>query len=87
MENKKLAPNVSAFHRASEIAGEFTIRVRAKPGEDLDDVKAAVEAAMIKFEGEGVDPTDLQRIKAEQETIIYNQPFNGSREIPQSRAE
>ena len=72
VESAKLAPNVSAFHRANQIAGEFTIRVRTKPGTDLDDVKTAVEAAMAKFEAEGVNSTDLQRIKAEQETIIYN---------------
>ena len=68
----KLAPNVSAFHRANEVAGEFTLRVRAKPGTDLDDVKTAVDAAMARFEESGVDGTDLKRIKAEQETIIYN---------------
>ena len=72
VETAKLAPNVSSFHRANQIAGEFTIRVRAKPGTDLDDVKSAVEAAMIRFEENGVDATDLKRIKAEQETIIYN---------------
>jgi len=68
----KLAPNVSAFHRANEVAGEFTLRVRAKPGTDLDDVKASVDAAMTRFEESGVDSVDLRRIKAEQETIIYN---------------
>ncbi len=72
VDTAKLAPNVSAFHRANQMAGEFTIRVRAKPGTDLDDVKAAVEAAMAKFEAEGVNAVDLRRIKAEQETILYN---------------
>lgn len=72
VDEAKLAPNVSAFHRANEIAGEFTIRVRAKPGTDLDDVKASVEAAMQAFEDGGVNETDLQRIKAEQETSLYN---------------
>ena len=72
VETAKLAPNVSAFHRASEVAGEFTLRVRAKPGTDLDEVKAAVDAAMARFEESGVDAVDLKRIKAEQETIIYN---------------
>ena len=72
VDEAKLAPNVSAFHRANQIAGEFTIRVRAKPGTDLDDVKAAIETAKAKFEKEGVNATDLERIKAEQETILYN---------------
>ena len=72
VDSSKLAPNVSAFHRASEIAGEFTLRVRAKPGTDLDDVKASIEAAMKRFETDGVNELDMKRIKAEQETIIYN---------------
>ncbi|WP_427452396.1 M16 family metallopeptidase [Litorimonas sp. WD9-15] len=72
VDKAKLAPNVSAFHRANQIAGEFTIRVRANAGTDLDDVKASIEAAMAKFEAEGVNATDLERIKAEQETILYN---------------
>ncbi len=72
VDSAKLAPNVSAFHRANQIAGEFTIRVRAKPGTNLDDVKASIQTAMKTFEDTGVDATDLQRIKAEQETILYN---------------
>ncbi|MDB2437631.1 insulinase family protein [Hellea sp.] len=71
VSDQKLAPNVSAFNNSSEIAGEFVIRVRAKSGTDLDDVKAAIEAAMTRFEEEGVNPDDLTRIKAEQETGLY----------------
>ena len=72
VDSAKLAPNVSAFHRANEIAGEFTIRVRAKPGVDLDEVKASINIALKAFEMGSVNPVDLQRIKAEQETILYN---------------
>lgn len=72
VDEAKLAPNVSAFHRANQMAGEFTIRVRANPGTDLDDVKASIVDAMAKFEADGVNALDLQRIKAEQETALYN---------------
>ncbi|WP_017931952.1 M16 family metallopeptidase [Robiginitomaculum antarcticum] len=72
VESAKLAPNVAAYHRGNEIAGEFTLRVRAKPGTDLDDVKASIDAAMARFESGGVDATDLERIKAESETRLYN---------------
>lgn len=72
VDDAKLAPNVSAFHRANQIAGEFTIRVRANPGTDLDEVKAAINIAMKTFEMSGVNVLDLERIKAEQETILYN---------------
>ena len=70
--DKKLAPNVSAFHNSMEIAGEFVIRVRAKASTDLDDVKASIDAALAEFEANGVDRTDLARIKAEQETRLYS---------------
>mgnify|MGYP000374423626 CR=1 FL=1 len=71
VSSRKLAPNVSAFHNAMELAGEFVIRVRGKAGTDLDDVKAGIDAAIARFEEEGVNPDDLARIKAEQETRLY----------------
>jgi zinc protease len=71
VEVEKLAPNASAFHNAMELAGEFVIRVRAKPGADLDAVKGAIETALKQFENDGVDPKDLRRIKAEQQTSLY----------------
>lgn len=71
VDGKKLAPSVSAYNISSEIAGEFVIRVRANAGVDLDDVKAAIDTAVTQFETDGVDATDLQRIKAEQETQLY----------------
>lgn len=72
VEEQALAPNVSAYNSSQEIAGEFVIRVRAKAGTDLDAVKAALDEAFADFEQNGVDATDLERIKAEQETILYN---------------
>lgn len=72
VEEQELAPDVSAYNSSQEIAGEFVIRVRAKSGVDLDSVKAALDQAFADFEANGVDATDLERIKAEQETILYN---------------
>jgi zinc protease len=70
--NRKLAPNVSAYNNSMLLAGEFVFRVRANAGADLDEVKAGIDAALADFEANGVDPLDLQRIKAEQETILYS---------------
>ena len=72
VEEKQLAPDVSAYNNSMELAGEFVFRVRAKEGVDLDEVKTAIEAAFADFEANGVNETDLKRIKAEQETILYN---------------
>lgn len=71
VEEAKVAPSVSSFHSANELAGTFTIRVRAKAGTDLDEVKAAVEAAMNRFEGNEIDLSALERVKAGQETALY----------------
>ncbi|GAA4352741.1 M16 family metallopeptidase [Kangiella taiwanensis] len=72
VEEKKLAPGASAYNSSREIAGEFTIRVRANAGTDLDLVKAAIEEALAKFETEGFSEKDLLQIKARQETQFYN---------------
>ncbi|MEM5517335.1 pitrilysin family protein [Henriciella sp. AS95] len=72
VEEQQLAPDVSAYNNSMELAGEFVFRVRAKAGTDLDAVKSALDAALADFEANGVDETDLKRIKAEQETILYN---------------
>lgn len=71
VEEKKLTPNVSTYQSGSEIAGEFVFRVRANAGKDLDDVKAAIEEGLIRFETAGVNANDLKRIKAEIETSLY----------------
>ena len=72
VEEKKLAPGAGAYNSSREIAGEFTIRVRANAGTDLDKVKAAIEESLAKFEADGFSEKDLQQIKARQETQFYN---------------
>ena len=64
--------NVYAYNSSSELAGTFTINVTANAGEDLDSVKMAVDAALNKFETEGFDDKDLERIKISLETDFYN---------------
>ena len=71
VETQKLAPGVSGFNNSMELAGEFVFAVRANPGVDLDAVNAAIATALSTFEAEGVNETDLQRIKAEQETGLF----------------
>lgn len=68
----KLSSSVSAYQNSSELAGTFTIRVRANPGVDLDTVYASIGEAMSRFETEGVREADLQRYKAGHETAFYS---------------
>lgn len=71
VEEKKLAPAVSASSNAMELAGEFRIRVQAVEGTDLDEVAAAINQGLARFEANGFPDSELQRIKAELETGFY----------------
>ncbi len=72
VEEKKLAPSVSAGQNSREIAGDFRIRVRAFPNVDLDSVAAAINSAFARFEAYKFTEADLDRIKARIETDFYN---------------
>ncbi len=71
VEEKKLAPAVSASSDAMELAGEFRIQVQAAEGTDLNEVAAAINAGLARFEANGFPDSELQRIKAELETRFY----------------
>ncbi|MEZ5953160.1 MAG: pitrilysin family protein [Hyphomonas sp.] len=73
VDEGKLAPDVTSYNNSMELAGEFVFQVRANAGTDLDDVHAAIHDGFVRFETDGVDAKDLERIKAEQETILYSQ--------------
>ncbi|MFY0592991.1 M16 family metallopeptidase [Roseivirga sp.] len=72
VENEQLTSGVRMGNRASELAGQFQLSVRAFPDKNLDDVADAVGSAFTKFETEGIPQKDLDRIKAGQETAFYN---------------
>jgi zinc protease len=71
VEELALAPGASAFQRGSELAGSFSLQVRAYANRDLDDVQAGIDAALARFEAEGVRPEQLQRVKAGVERRFY----------------
>ncbi len=72
VEEKELAPGVAMFSSNSEIAGEISLRVRAFPGTDLNDVLTGVEEAFERCEETGFTERDLERVKAGIETRFYN---------------
>lgn len=71
VEEMELTPQVSTFHRADELAGQFNFQSLAFAGTDLDDLLAAVEAGLQRFEEEGVPDSELRRVKAGTETGFY----------------
>lgn len=72
VEEKKLAPNVSAFNMTREIAGQTQISVRAFDGINLNSVYSAIEEAFLRFEQEGVNEQELEKLKVMQEVNLYN---------------
>lgn len=72
VENQKLAPQPNAGNRDLELAGSFTVQVRANKDVDLDSVYQAVFAAFEAFEKDGINDKDIERIKNSQETNFYN---------------
>ncbi len=71
VEETEVAPNAFVFSYNGELAGRFTLTVRAYQDRDLDEVKASVDAAFARFEAEGVRPEELERVKAGIETQFY----------------
>ena len=71
VDERQLAPNVSVGHGVAEIAGELVIRVRANAGTDLDEVKAAVDEGLARFETDGVPAMALERVKVQAERALY----------------
>lgn len=72
VEDEKLAANVRMFNRASELAGQTHLTVRAYADKDLDEVRNAIQKGLAAFEVTGISDKDLGRIKAGQETRFYN---------------
>ena len=71
VEEEELTARVTTFHRAQELAGQFNFQTLAFPGTDLDDVRAAVDAGLRRFEEEGIPAAELERVKAGTETGFY----------------
>ncbi len=66
-----LAPSVRAYQSSGEIAGEFSIRVRANENTDLNVVYRAIEESLSKFEQIGFDENELTKIKNSQTRRFY----------------
>jgi len=72
VKEKELTSDVRAYNNSQQIAGEFHIRVTANSGKNLKEIEDALFEAFKKFEEEGVQDQDIERIKASQETDFYN---------------
>ncbi|HEX9825799.1 MAG TPA: pitrilysin family protein [Flavobacteriaceae bacterium] len=72
VKEKELTSDVRAFSNTQQIAGKFSIRITANSGKNLAEIEDAIFEAFKKFEEEGFQDQDVERIKASQETDFYN---------------
>ncbi|WP_339626510.1 pitrilysin family protein [uncultured Winogradskyella sp.] len=72
VEDQQLTSNISMYQNASEIAGQLMLSVTAFNQTDLNTVAAAIADGLKDFELNGISTTDLNRIKAGQETNFYS---------------
>ena len=70
VEEEELAPSAVAGSSNAELAGEFTVRVRAYAGTDLNAALAGVQKAFTRFEA-GIPASEMERVKAQYETQFY----------------
>ncbi len=71
VEEAEVAPSVNSSQSNAELAGRWTLSVRAYEDVDLDRVAAAIGDAFARFESEGVPAQELARVKAGYETDFY----------------
>lgn len=71
IDENKLTSDVQMYQYNSELSGETGLVVRAFDQVKLDDVADAIDQAFIEFETNGIPLSDLNRIKASQETNFY----------------
>lgn len=71
VKEKQLTSTISAYNNSEELAGEFTITIRANEGKSLKEVENAIFEAFDRFEKEGITDRDVERIKATLEKRFY----------------
>jgi zinc protease len=71
VKEKKLTSRTSAFNNSKELAGEFTISIRANEGKTLKEIEDAINEALSRFEKEGITEKDIERVKASSEKNFY----------------
>ena len=71
VKEKQLTSRTSAYNNSGELAGEFTITIRANEGKTLKEIEDAVNEAFTRFETEGITEKDIERVKASSEKNFY----------------
>jgi zinc protease len=70
--DKQIAQSVNASQSGSEIAGEFSITVTAKPGKTLTEMETAVDAEIARLVKEGVTQREIEKSINNKEAQLIN---------------
>jgi len=73
VKEKQLTSRTTAYNYSKELAGEFTISIRANEGKTLKEIEDAVAEAFTRFEEEGITEKDVERVKSSSEKNFYSQ--------------
>jgi len=71
VKEKKLTSKTSASNNSSELAGEFTITIRANEGITLKAIEDGIFEAFDRFEKDGITENDIERVKSSSEKSFY----------------
>jgi zinc protease len=66
--DKRIAQSVRAFHDARAYGGQFQIEVLARPGHDLPEILAAVDAELARVREGEPDAAEVERVLNRRET-------------------
>jgi len=80
------AIEVSTYNYASELAGEFTIRIVPAPGHTLSEMDQEVKNAFIEFEKRGVTQEDIDKFIAQLESSTIFSLESVNRKVSQLAA-
>jgi zinc protease len=72
VKEKQLTSRTTAYNNSGELAGEFTINIRANEGKTLKEIEDAVAEGFKRFETDGITEKDIERVKASSEKNFYN---------------
>jgi len=86
VEQDKLAPSVTAHNYSAELAGVFTLKVRAFNEIHLDKIKLSIDKALTQFKENGFTDEQLARIITRRENAFFSEltsVFNKASSIAQ----
>jgi len=72
VKEKQLTSRTTAYNNSGELAGEFTINIRANEGKTLKEIEDAVAEGFKRFETDGITEKDIERVKASSEKNFYD---------------